>query len=651
MVSILPLALFALSVSTQDDAAVAEPANIGFYHGAVAELAHPSVAALDERGFVHVAEVARAAISVFDRRFQLVERVDLRALAARPEVLGLAIDEAGALWWSDARGARIHRIDPEGGAPRAFGEHGLAPGELHRPRGLDVRGGRVAVADEGNHRVEVYDLEGEHLLSIGGHGRGEGELLRPADVALSDDGRIYVADTGNARVQAFDADGAYLFDWGDFGPFPGLFGDPQAIEVRAERVFVGDSDNHRVQVFALNGRPLYEWGEHAVMPLQGEGKLHYPAGLAVSASGAEAVVVETLDDRFQVYGNNAERGPGERMVPGMRGVGVSAHYGAEVAFDGDWMAIAAPEMHQVLVMDTSWEKPRLVTHVGDLGEKPGLFLRPGGVALDGEAREVIVSDGDLRRVALFRLGEYPGGTVGYDPFMPRLVKSVDLARLAELDPAARLAAPPEPGALTLDGSGHTYVCDLRNDCVLVLDGELALERVLGRHGGAPGELRRPTALALDGEGNTLYVLDSGNARVQAFDLESGAARVLDLDGSVSAALGPDADGLAAGLHGLALGHDGFLYATDAWRHALVKLTPEGAFVRSIGARGLGRLEFRQPRGLAIGPEGALVIIDHANHRGQIVTGGGRFIDSFGSRPFIEPTLDGYRAPAEEGEED
>ena len=59
-------------------------------------------------------------------------------------------------------------------------------------------------------------------------------------------------------------------------------------------------------MFDLAGAPLYEWGEHAVMPLDGEGRLHYPAAMAVSADASVAAVVEPFDGRCQVFGNSPE---------------------------------------------------------------------------------------------------------------------------------------------------------------------------------------------------------------------------------------------------------------------------------------------------------------------------------------------------------
>ncbi len=59
------------------------------------------------------------------------------------------------------------------------------------------------VADQFNHRIQVFDRQGEWLGSWGEHGREPGQFDRPSDITFDDAGLIYVADFGNARVQVF----------------------------------------------------------------------------------------------------------------------------------------------------------------------------------------------------------------------------------------------------------------------------------------------------------------------------------------------------------------------------------------------------------------------------------------------------------------
>ena len=59
------------------------------------------------------------------------------------------------------------------------------------------------VADQFNHRVQVFTTEGRWLGMWGKAGNQQGEFDRPNDIAIGADERVYVADFGNARVQVF----------------------------------------------------------------------------------------------------------------------------------------------------------------------------------------------------------------------------------------------------------------------------------------------------------------------------------------------------------------------------------------------------------------------------------------------------------------
>ncbi|MCC7493516.1 MAG: glycosyltransferase family 39 protein [Fimbriimonadaceae bacterium] len=88
---------------------------------------------------------------------------------------------------------------------------------------------------------------------------------------------------------------------------------------------------------------------------------------------------------------------------------------------------------------------------------------------------------------------------------------------------------------------------------------------------------------------------------------------------------------------LAADADGFLYLADAERSLLVKLSPTGEQMGTIGAEwGMYR-----PRGLSIGPDGRIYVADTGRNRIAVGTVEGRFVKaipppaSFG--PFEQPT--------------
>lgn len=75
-------------------------------------------------------------------------------------------------------------------------------------------GGRVAVADQINSNVRVFDVDGAHLYSFGRAGAGPGELQRPCCLALDAQQRLWVRDGGNARYNVYRLhDDSAAFAW------------------------------------------------------------------------------------------------------------------------------------------------------------------------------------------------------------------------------------------------------------------------------------------------------------------------------------------------------------------------------------------------------------------------------------------------------
>ena len=141
----------------------------------------------------------------------------------------------------DANGAVIGRVgfgnrciartgdgctDPDGSGPLELGD-GQFVNQSKVSIGYDRR---IYVADNSNHRIQVFDRQWQTSCSSlganggdGNLGNGDGEFFNPKGVAAGPDGRIYVADTRNSRVQVFDASGNFLFAFGEQGDGPGQF--------------------------------------------------------------------------------------------------------------------------------------------------------------------------------------------------------------------------------------------------------------------------------------------------------------------------------------------------------------------------------------------------------------------------------------------
>lgn len=169
-------------------------------------------------------------------------------------------------------------------------------------------------------------------------------------------------------------------------------------------------------------------------------------------------------------------------------------------------------------------------------------------------------------------------------------------------------------------------------------------------GSGLGQLNDPTGIALSPDGQTIYVVDSGNLRLQRYGIDGKFIGAWD--GSTDQA-GQFATAFGQGPQGVTVDQNGLIYVADTWNHRVVVFDPQGTMVRELGQRGVqtdtmdspdpnvdtGR--FYGPRGVAV-DNGEIYITDTGNERVQVFASDGTFLRAFGgtgSEPgkLLEPT--------------
>lgn len=112
----------------------------------------------------------------------------------------------------------------------------------------------IAVADSGNHRIQIFDHQGQLRFVFGSFGQGHGQLAYPSGVAIADNGDIIVADSFNHRVVRYREDGTVL------GYFGRGLNNPGATAIGDDGlVHVNDAGHNRVCVFDHQGAKRYTY--------------------------------------------------------------------------------------------------------------------------------------------------------------------------------------------------------------------------------------------------------------------------------------------------------------------------------------------------------------------------------------------------------
>jgi sugar lactone lactonase YvrE len=207
---------------------------------------------------------------------------------------GVCATPDGSVYVADTNNARLQVFDKGGSLIRVIGRPGYLDGEFLRPRGLDVRGGLLAVADNRNHRVQVFDLERERLdrqpvaiAMAGGHGDGAGQMKLPADVAFDTAGDIHAAVKMQNVIKVYGTDGAFKRTYGARDDLNG----PEGI-CRGEEasLYVADTGNRRVIEYDTDGELIREL-KHKTEMVNPTGLAYYDGTLLAADPSANLVHV------------------------------------------------------------------------------------------------------------------------------------------------------------------------------------------------------------------------------------------------------------------------------------------------------------------------------------------------------------------------
>jgi DNA-binding beta-propeller fold protein YncE len=167
----------------------------------------------------------------------------------------VAWDKAGNIYVADGYGnARIAKYEPTGKYIKSWGSRGTGPGQFNIVHGIAIDAqGNVYAADEGNHRIQVFDGNGTFKTQFENIGA-------PTALCMTSGPKqyLYVAHTGDpdgmedAAIYKLELDGKVVGKFGRAGKELKQLGLVNAIDCRNENeLLVGELSNWRVQKLTL----------------------------------------------------------------------------------------------------------------------------------------------------------------------------------------------------------------------------------------------------------------------------------------------------------------------------------------------------------------------------------------------------------------
>ena len=183
----------------------------------------------------------------------------------------------------------------------------------------------------------------------------------------------------------------------------------------------------------------------------------------------------------------------------------------------------------------------------------------------------------------------------------------------------------KPIGITISKQGEAFVADVTARRVLVYDLNGKYLRTLG----SDKLLRRPVGVAVSPDGTRLYVVDVGGIsnndhRVQVLDPKTG--KLLQTIGTRG-----EGDGQFNLPLQDATGPDGTLYVVDGGNFRVEAFDPKGKFLFKFGQVGRFPGDFARPKGIATDKEGHIYVVDTAFGNVQIFNKKGQVLMFIGSR--------------------
>lgn len=180
-----------------------------------------------------------------------------------------------------------------------------------------------------------------------------------------------------------------------------------------------------------------------------------------------------------------------------------------------------------------------------------------------------------------------------------------------------------PRAVAVDAEGRIYVADSGNNRVQVFNGDGSFLRQWGSlckldtregcTGNGEGQFNEPWGIAV-GKDGSVYVSDTWNHRIQKFTNDGQFVKAWGVFGSTGGELGQE--NLFYGPRTVVIGNDGNVYVMDTGNKRVQMFSPDGSFITQWGGGGVVDGAFDEPVGLGQDADGNWYVADTWNKRIQ-----------------------------------
>jgi DNA-binding beta-propeller fold protein YncE len=271
---------------------------------------------------------------------------------------------------------------------------------------------------------------------------------------------------------------------------------------------------------------------------------------------------------------------------------------------------------------------------GKFGYGPGQFQKPRAITIDSQNEIYIVdmtgriqvfdAEGNFLRfwrTPAVENGRPTGISVDDQGTIwvadTHYYQALAYSRIGEMNQERSIFGKPgiEPGMfgmlteVALDSRGRILIGEYgENDRIQVFYPDRTLAFQIGAHGTEPGQFMRPQCLTVDDQ-DQVWVADSGNHRIQAFQLHDDHATLVKVWGS-----GGTAPGQMRFPYDIFFDQNNHLFVCEFGNHRVQKFDRDGNSLWLWKSPGSGPSALYQPWGCVMDQQSRLHILDSYHHR-------------------------------------
>ena len=256
-----------------------------------------------------------------------------------------------------------------------------SPGELYSPRCMSIhyKSGNIYIADDNNHRVQVFSYNGDYLFMF------SEKMNHPIGICVFQN-TVFVTQCSGNCVNMYELEGKLIKSVGSNGNGEAQFNGPHGIDVsdRNHNIYVCDYNNNRVQILTE------ELKYHSML---GIGLFTYPRDIKVTRD--RVLVLDVSDPCMFIF--SSEHLLINRIIT--RGSDKQTNHPYSFDIDRDYNIMMSDLSNDcVYVFNKEGEQ---IHKFGKRGQGIGEFSYPYGIVLDNTGRIIVVCSKDTNCLQFF----------------------------------------------------------------------------------------------------------------------------------------------------------------------------------------------------------------------------------------------------------